>query len=47
MHLQYLEAARASGYTNASGASSFGLNRPSKANIFSVPHPWGSSQKVR
>jgi hypothetical protein len=35
------------GYAGACGASGFGLNCPSKASIFSVPQPFGSSQKVR
>ena len=35
------------GYDGARVASGFGLNCPSKASIFSVPQPFGSSQKVR
>jgi hypothetical protein len=35
------------GYAGACGASGFGVNCPSKASIFSVPQPFGSSQKVR
>ena len=42
-----LDARRPPGYTEACGASGFGLNCPSKASIFSVPQPFGSSQKVR
>jgi hypothetical protein len=35
------------GYAGACGASGFGLNCPSKASIFSVPQPIGSSHQVR
>ena len=34
-------------YAGASQAFGFGLNCPSKASTFSVPQPFGSSQKVR